>query len=238
MAYQRLDSPRLADQVARQLKESIFSGRYQPGQRIPSEHQLVNIFGVSRVIVREAIRDLERSGLIKVKRGPRGGAVVQTMRHNAVSSIMRDVLTLGRARVADIMEVRLQVEPIVAGLAAERAGQADIVGLECNLADRPAAPGDEYVSWNVNFHRLVARASHNPMYDILINILMDFTEDMVLSLKPADRVVHDTTSHPAIFKKIKQADARGAQEAFHQHLMEIVPALQELEQKLPNGGLH
>lgn len=238
MSYQRVSNPRLAERVVKQLKESIFEGRYRPGQRIPSEHELVDIFGVSRVIVREAVRDLERSGLIRVKRGPKGGAIVQPMKHDAVTMVMRDVLHLGRARVADIMEVRLQVEPIVAGLAAQRATDLDLKGLRSNLQSRPDSPGDEFVSWNVNFHRLVARASQNPMYDILVNILMDFTEDLILSLQPPDRVSHAPHWHPAIYQKIAQRDAQGAERLFREHLQDIVPALQDLEARFPDNKLH
>jgi GntR family transcriptional repressor for pyruvate dehydrogenase complex len=73
MNYTHVPKGRLADLVSGQLKESIFQGEYQSGERIPPEHQLVEIFGVSRVIVREAIRNLEQAGLIEIKRGPKGG---------------------------------------------------------------------------------------------------------------------------------------------------------------------
>ena len=140
MGYQRIDKGRLAEQVTRQLKESIFSGQYRPGQRIPSENELVQTFGVSRVIIREAIRDLERSGLIRVTRGPKGGPVVQPMRHEGVSAIMRDVLNVGRARVSDIMEVRLHIEPIVAGLAAiifNISGSKNTGSIKTSFLNRP-----------------------------------------------------------------------------------------------------
>ena len=237
MPYKRIDNTRLAELVTKQLKESIFSGQYRPGQRIPSEHELVKAFGVSRVIIREAIRDLERSGLIEVRRGPKGGAIVQPMRHNAVTSVLRDVLNMGRAKVSDIMAVRLDIEPIVAGLAAEHATEQDLDRLSNHLLAAPDAPGDEYVSWNVEFHRLVAKACHNPMYIILVNILMDFTEDMIFSLKPADRVVHDAHWHPAIFERILERDGEGARRIFREHLQEIVPALKDLEKTQPGISL-
>ena len=233
MPYKRIDNTRLAELVTKQLKESIFGGQYRPGQRIPSEHELVKAFGVSRVIIREAIRDLERSGLIEVRRGPKGGAVVQPMRHDAVTSVLRDVLNMGRAKVSDIMEVRLDMEPIVAGLAAERATNQDLERLGSHLLHPPELPGDEYVAWNVQFHRLVAKACHNTMYIVLVNILMDFTEEMILSLKPTDRVVHDAHWHPAIFQKLQERDAQGARVIFCEHLQEIVPPLSEFEKTQP-----
>jgi GntR family transcriptional repressor for pyruvate dehydrogenase complex len=230
VSFKTVAKPRLADQVSEQLKESIFKGQYRPGRRLPSEQQLMTVFGVSRVIVREAIRDLERAGLIEIRRGPQGGAFVLPMTHAAVSMVMQDTLRLGKAAVADIMEVRLTMEPIVAGLAAARATAADIDLLTQAVRDMPEIPGDEYVAWNVGFHRLLGKTSHNPMYEILVNILMDYTQDLLLSIKPADRVIHDTTSHPAILDRVQHQDSVGARRIMRAHLEDIVPILQGLEE--------
>ena len=235
MPNQKISNTRLAETLTRQLKDSIFSGQYQPGERIPSEHDLVESFGVSRVIVREAIRDLERSGMVQVKRGPKGGAVVQPMRHDAVTAIMRDMLQMGRARVSDLWEVRLEIEPLVAGLAASRAGKTDIERMRRHLAIPPKAPSDEYVIWNAEFHRMVAAATHNPVYNILVNILQDFTEEMILRLRPFERVLHELHWHPAILDKIETGDAQGARKLFHEHLVVYLPFLEELDKPLPDG---
>jgi GntR family transcriptional repressor for pyruvate dehydrogenase complex len=229
--YRQIPTRRLADLVGDQLKESIFQGRYQPGQRMPTEHKLVEIFGVSRVIVREAIRTLETKGLIEIRRGPKGGAFVLPMNHDAVSKVIKDVFKLGNGTVADIMEVRLEIEPTVAGLAALRATDEDVDMLTDALEDMPGAPGDEYVAWNVNFHRLLARCSHNPMFNILVNILMDFTEELILKIKPNERVIHDTTSHSDLLEKVRRRDSDGARRKMRSHLEDVVPLLTELEKK-------
>lgn len=199
---------------------------------MPPEHQLVEIFGVSRVIVREAIRNLEQAGLIEIKRGPKGGAFVLPMKHDAVSQVIRDTLRLGNAKVAHIMEVRLDMEPLVAGLAARRATAEDMEILRRGIEDMPDAPGDEYVAWNVNFHRLLAKCAHNPMYDILVNILLDFTEELILNIKPSERIIHDTTSHPELLELVRQGDVEGARRKMRFHLEDIVPTLKDLEAKM------
>jgi DNA-binding FadR family transcriptional regulator len=231
MNYTHVPKGRLADRVSSQLKESIFQGEYQPGEKIPPEHQLVKFFGVSRVIVREAIRNLEQAGLIEIKRGPKGGAFVLPMKHDAVFQVIKDMLRLGNAKVAHIMEMRLEMEPVVAGLAAERATPEDIEILSRGIEDMPDAPGDEYVAWNVNFHRLLAKCAHNPMYDILVNILMDFTEELILKIKPSARIIHDTTSHPELLELVRQGDVEGARRKMRFHLEDIVPTLKDLEEK-------
>ena len=128
--------------------------------------------------------------------------------------------------------MRLGIEPLVAGLAAQRAKAGDVARLEKNLRAVPGVPGsDEYVAWNVDFHRVLAKAAHNPMYEILINILMDFTEEMILKLKPSERVLHDTTSHPEFLEIVRRRDAKRATEKMRSHLRDIVPILEELEKK-------
>ncbi|MEW5913560.1 MAG: FadR/GntR family transcriptional regulator [Thermodesulfobacteriota bacterium] len=237
MPYRSLKSTRLAEQVSEQIKDSIFQGRYRPGERIPTEHKLVEIFGVSRVIVREAVRSLELAGLIEIKRGPKGGAFVLPMRHEAVSQVMIDLLKLGKASASHILEVRLAIEPIVAELAATRATAQDMELLAQAVQGMPPGPSEEYVAQNVNFHRLLARCSQNPMYDILVNILMDFTEDLILKIKPADRIIHDTNSHAEIFARVRERDAAGTRQKMRSHLEDIVPIYMELEKTLhPDAG--
>jgi DNA-binding FadR family transcriptional regulator len=223
MNFQPIDKSRRFLQVSRQLRQSIFNGDYLPGQRLPNERDLSEIFGVSRIIIREAIWDLKRSGLVEIKRGAHGGAFVQEMKHDAVTTVMRDVLNLTKARPAHIIEVRLYLEPTVAALAAGRATKKELKEMSKYLETAPKVQTDEYIRWNIGFHRMVAKASHNPIFELQVNILLDFAEDMVLSLKPNDRILHDTTSHPAILEKISQRDAEGTQSLFYSHLLEIKP---------------
>ena len=76
MSLKCIRNARLADQVAYQLKQSLFTGKYKEGERLPPEHELVEILGVSRVVVREAIRNMEKAGLVEIRRGATGGAFV------------------------------------------------------------------------------------------------------------------------------------------------------------------
>jgi GntR family transcriptional repressor for pyruvate dehydrogenase complex len=226
MAFKRIDKSRRFVQVSRQLRKSIFDGVYQPGQRLPNERELAETFGTSRIIVREAIWDLKKSGLVDVKRGAYGGAFV-----------MRDVANLGRVRPAHIIEVRLLMEPSVAAFAAERATEEDLMEMSRYLETIPKKQTDEYVHWQIGFHRLVAKASQNPLFAMLVNIFLDFSEDMVLNLRRKDRLYHGTTTHPAILEKIAQRDADGVRRLFYDHLLKIKPAFDDWEKKFGNNGL-
>ena len=237
MTFKPIDKSRRSLQVSRQLRKSIFSGEFQPGQRLPNERALAEAFGTSRIIVREAVWDLQRSGLVEVKRGARGGAFVQEMRHNAVTSVMRDMASLGQVRPAHIIEVRLLIEPAGAALAAERATEEDLREMRQYLEVIPKQQTDEYVRWQIGFHRMVAKASQNPLFTMQVNIFLDFSEDMILNLRRKDRLYHDTTTHPAILEKIAQRDSDGAQRLFYDHLSEIKPAFDDWEKNFGNNSL-
>ena len=227
MAFKPIDNSRRFLQISRQLRKSIFKGDYKPGQRLPNERELAEAFGVSRIIVREAIWDLKKSGLVEVRRGAHGGAFVQEMNHGAVTSVMRDVASLGKVRPAHLIEVRLLIEPALAALAAKRADDDDLREMSRYLEAIPKKQTDEYVRWQIGFHRLVAQASQNPLFSMQANIFLDFSEDMVLSLRRKDRLYHDTTTHLAILDRIARHDAEGARCLFHKHLLEIKPAFDD-----------
>ena len=237
MAFKRIDKSRRFVQVSRQLRKSIFGGVYQSGQRLPNERELAETFGTSRIIVREAIWDLKKSGLVKVKRGAYGGAFVEEMSHEAVTLVMRDMASLGNVRPAHIIEVRLLIEPAGAALAAERAAEEDLLKMIEYLERIPRKQTDEYVHWQIGFHRIVAKASQNPLFAMQVNIFLDFSEDMVLNLRRKDRLYHDTTAHPAILGKMVHRDADGARSLFYDHLLEIKPAFDDWEKKFGNNGL-
>ncbi|THB81358.1 MAG: FadR family transcriptional regulator [Desulfobacteraceae bacterium] len=231
MPYTSLKKGRLADDVTNQIKEAIFGGKYQAGEKLPSEHELVELFGVSRVIIREAIRNLEQAGLVEIRRGPKGGAFIKSRNHTAVTQVVRDHFRLAKGTVKEIMEVRLEIEPIVAGLAAERATPGDLQLLKRNIDAQPQTPGRQTIEGNLDFHRLLARCAHNPIYEMIINILLDFSQELIINILPPGQILHDTTTHPELYRLIKDRDIQGAQTTMHSHLKDVIPLMRAAEEK-------
>lgn len=232
MSFKRIDKSRLFIEISSQLRQAIFNGEYKPGDRLPSERELADTFGVSRIIVREAVWDLKKSGIVKIKRGAHGGAFIQEMQHNAVTSVMQDVLTMGGARPVDIIAVRLILEPAAAELAARNATNEDIELLKKNLETRPEKMTAEVIRWNIEFHRIVANASHNPIFSLLTNILLDFAEKLLLGIFDShgwEKVLHDEHTHSKILNKIVQKDTTGTKQLFFEHLQDIQPTFEGWE---------
>ncbi len=231
MKYKAIKTGRLADSVSEQIKESIFQGAYQNGEKIPSEYELVGSFGVSRVIIREAIRNLEQSGLVEIRRGPKGGAFVKALDHLAASQVIKDLFRLAKGTVKEVMEVRLEIEPIVAALAAERATEEDLILLKQNIDNQPATPGRKTIESNIEFHRRLAKCSHNPFYEIVLNILLDFSIEMIIDFLSPKEIMHDTTSHPELYRLITNRDSQAAKIKMRSHLEDVIPLMKAAEKK-------
>ena len=210
--------------------EAICSGVYRVGDKLPSETELAKRFRVSRLVVREAIRYLELRGLIEVRQGAKGGAFVSELTPRVVQENMRDLLLLGNISVSQLAEVRTHVEPEVSRLAAVRATKEDLEKLEESIVlAETGEPGIEYVKNNVRFHRLLGRASHNPFYSVIMDCIMDLTENFVLTIKPVKEVIHDRTSHKEIYRAILEREPERAAELTLKHIQDITQQMRKLE---------
>ncbi|MBI1893742.1 MAG: FadR family transcriptional regulator, partial [Candidatus Rokubacteria bacterium] len=115
-----IKGPRASQEIAQQLRDAIYSGHLLPGDKLPSERELVRQFESSRVTVREAIRSLEMAGLLSVKRGYGGGAFVADVDLRPLKESFSTLLRLRKVTIAHLTEVRLLLEPHLAALAARR----------------------------------------------------------------------------------------------------------------------
>src|SRR5918992_728341 len=133
-------APRLSDKVAGMMLETILSNRLSVGDRLPSERELGEQFGVSRTVVREAVRELVAKGVIEVRSG--SGLRVAAVAASAVSESMSLFLRCRTIDFEKVHEVRALLEVHIAGLAAERAGTDDIAALRV-VHDRMQAERDD-----------------------------------------------------------------------------------------------
>ena len=149
------------------LGESIVAGRYPPGSAVPPEPTLCVELGVSRTVVREAVKSLVAKGLITT--GPKVGTRVQP--EEQWNWFDPDVVAwhskagLSREFLREVQELRRIVEPAAVRMAAERATAQDIAGIEAAYAGMKDAieHGGDYVRHDLSFHQGLLRACHNRM---------------------------------------------------------------------------
>ena len=132
---QPLKRKRLSEEISEQLKGSIFAGEFTPGDKLPYEGELSEIFGVGRPVVREALRFLENSGLIQVKPGAGGGAFVKKIGSSTLSNAFEGIVKLDHVSMEELTEARLTVEMAILPLIFERIQPLDLETLEQNIEE-------------------------------------------------------------------------------------------------------
>lgn len=158
-----VSSGRASQQIVDQIVALLRSGRLAPHDRLPSERQLAEAFGVSRVTVRDALRTLEAQGLMSVRVGAGGGAFVTAPSNEVVGERLTDLLTLSPVDPDQVAEARLMMELGILDLVLARATEEDLEGLRevCRLAEESLAGGAYERTTAEEFHARLAEATHN-----------------------------------------------------------------------------
>lgn len=215
-------APSLADVLAQKLREEIASGRMLPGERLPTENQISENYGVSRPIVREAIGRLKHDGLVRSRQGV--GAFVAEPAMCATFRI--DIADFSdKEEVRNIIELLMAVESKASALAAQRRTKEDIVRIEKQLAAMQKAieNGDPGVEEDLAFHRAIVEATGNPFFRDLSEFLDRRVRNFIRTARSntariggLTQVVQD--EHRRIFAAIVAGDAPAAHDAAETHL--------------------
>lgn len=172
---------RLSDQVSAQIQGRIASGELRSGDKLPPERELAESFGVSRGAVREALRNLERSGLVALQAGARGGAFIGQGDPSLIGDSFRNLYQLGSVSLDELTEARLWLASTVVRIACTRATAEDLAGLTANVdeAERLLAAGryDDKIDVHIEFHNLLARTTRNAVMVMLMGALMEVMRD-------------------------------------------------------------
>jgi GntR family transcriptional repressor for pyruvate dehydrogenase complex len=226
VVFDRLSrTPRLSDTIGDRLLDAILSGRFKVGDALPSERDLGTQFGVSRTVVREAIRTLATRGVVEVQSGR--GVRVLPFDGSPVTQAM-SLLLRGAPQITfeKVHEVRAMLETHLAAAAAERAGPADIAALEATIVAMAAADDiDEASELDVQFHRLVACSSQNELSVVLLDsiaaVLLEHRRSSLALPHSAERWLEE---HREILAAIERRDPEGARAAMEAHLANAAAA--------------
>src|SRR6202012_4654975 len=224
MAMQRFRQPRIAELVASQLRDDILSGRLKEGDVLPSQESLFAEFGVSPPALREAIHILETDGLISVRRGNVGGAVVHHPTAARAAHMLSMVLQTRAATPVDVSEALVHLEPICAGMCAAREDRmTEVVPYLQGEIDIQTAQFDDvsqYVPNARRFHEtLVSRCGNEPMILLIgsLELIWSAHESAVWS----DESTDGSGTAPLLEKQGKHVTMRAALRD-HQRLVEAI----------------
>jgi DNA-binding FadR family transcriptional regulator len=212
---------RVSQVIVDQIKVLIRDGRLQPGDRLPSERELCQRFGVSRVTVREALRVLESSGLVAIRVGAHGGAFLTTPSAERLGEGLADLISLAPLTAADVTEARIIVELGLLPLAVERATEEDIADLfaMAEEGEKAVAAGVYTVEMSAAFHVRVGACTHNPAIEML---LQSFHGPMRMSLEESHTSApmgeQGVREHRTLTEAIQRRDLDAARAVMTSHL--------------------
>lgn len=176
--FKRIRSVRAFEEIVDQIRGEVSNRRLRAGDRLPPERALAAQFGVSRNTLREALRSLENAGLLRLQTGASGGAFVKEATGDAIVTGLRDMFNLGAIRPEDLTEARVMIESIAVRTACERATRDDIDAMKANIASAERAAREkidfyDQAAIHLDFHRIIARATKNPVMAIVMEALID-----------------------------------------------------------------
>jgi Cof subfamily protein (haloacid dehalogenase superfamily) len=220
----------VSDQVAEQLRRLITSGDFKPGDRIPAERDLAARLGVGRPAVREALRELKAQGLLLTGRGAQGTTVAGIAASPSFAEPLGSLMGKGAERIIELMEIRSAVEIEAAELAARRATLEDLHRMSIALT----APGEVLTpEEDVAFHATIAEATHNPLFEKVIQEPVELLHDHMAAIfaayyrEPGGAITLQQ-QHDAIRLAIRSGDEHKARHAMRQHLEYVARGLAQL----------
>ncbi len=212
-AFKPIRSPRAFEEIAEQIRTELAEGRLRVGSRLPSERALSEQFGVSRNTLREALRSLEHAGLVRLQKGATGGAFITEGNGQVITTGLLDMYHLGAIQPAKLTEARIWLESIIVREACLRATPADLEKLRANVREAEAAiaAGDFHrrAEIHLEFHRILARMTGNPIMETVMDGVLTVLRHYVLSIGDYDNAFV-LPSRKRFLKLMEARDVDGA----------------------------
>ncbi|MFA5907038.1 MAG: FadR/GntR family transcriptional regulator [Desulfobacula sp.] len=210
---------RLSEKIMDDIKSRIMNGEYRNGDRLPAELDLAGQHAVSRSVIRESLRNLESLGLVKIKKGPKGGIFVSERYDKPISDSLRGLVDRGRVTEENIFDIRLLLETYATAKAAVNADENDIAYLR-NLLVIPEdkRSNAQWLQSNRSkFHLGLAKAAKNPVLEVLMRGLISLLRKYFKDFHDVEFELESLNNHQNILKAIENRNpekARALMEAY------------------------
>lgn len=218
----------LVDTVVEQIRNLIHAGDLGPGDRLPTESDLVKQLEVSRTVLREAIGRLEAMGLVTV-RGSRGMFVGELGSVMNCVQMVRSAVAISARDLVQFTEFRRAIECDGVRCAAERANAEDVAELEalCEEIRDPAMPYEQAFRIDWRFHRKLLELAGNEMMRNVMDVIREFVMASIVEGAPYQRDPEVTYGHHrAIVDAVRAGDPDAAERAMREHLNTVIRSLQ------------
>lgn len=223
MAFRPISPKKISAQIAEQIRSSILAGEFSPGDKLPPERELAEMFGASRPSVREALNLLNSSGLVMSYQG--GGTIVKSLVETSAGNSLSDLIKGEQERALDVIEVRKCMEAWTSYYAAQRALPDDLRKMEKIVAEmeRNLEGMKPSQDLDANFHIIIAQATHNVVWLHLMQSIFDAMKEFQRGVWRAVYLTEEDhrnlfLHHRAVYEAIRDRDAERARDEMLTHL--------------------
>lgn len=235
--------PSLCEDLVDRIMGMVRDGRFGAGAALPPERDLARELQVSRASVREALRTLSIMGVLETRHG--SGSHVADSSVNVLRTSFQCMLILDRPTMEDLYETRELLEVHLAGRAAERRTEADLVAIEAAYRDLLAARGSggapDSVLWveaNARFHEAIARAGHCPVLERFMSCIHDGIRATIQASAPGERDWRESLAvHAQVLDAIRRRNPADARRAMTVHMGRALLNLDAVDHLAPLESL-
>jgi GntR family transcriptional regulator, transcriptional repressor for pyruvate dehydrogenase complex len=216
-----LKTKRAFEEISAEIKRMIFSGVLKPGDRLPSEGELGSQFGVSRQTIREAVRRLELAGFIVIQKGASGGPLVVDTILNSIGDSFLDAFQMKKMTTDELTRARVEIEKMVVRNLFGVINKGDIASIRKSIEEtkRKLAQGKMPFGDDLRFHKLLARATHNYVFVVMVESLMAVVAHYMSFVDiGAARWSKAIRAHELIIDAIEKGDESGAMKEMENHI--------------------
>jgi GntR family transcriptional repressor for pyruvate dehydrogenase complex len=224
--FDSVKSNKVSQNITDQIRNAIFEGRLKPGDKLPSEREMIENFRVSKATLREALRSLEVLGFLEIRKGVSGGAFVTEVDMTKARDSFTNFLLFKNLSLKDLSEVRLLLEPYIAEKATLAITQEDLSRLEKLIKDSEENIGKgiafESRKDEIEFHRIIASITGNP----ILMFILDFVENLLIDtkeiLKPGKEFsIKVLRAHKRIYNGLLERNVKKVHEEMVRHIREV-----------------
>lgn len=228
MALSEIKKTNIGEQVYHQMKNQILNGEWKPGDKIPSENQLMTLFGVSRGTVRQVVQKLGGEGLIVTRHGE--GSFVQTTGLDSYFQTSIPLFSIGEAEMEKIFEFRRVFESGVAELAAIKATDEQIHRMEENIQRMNQQVGTltQFVHTDLDFHMLVSECTQNTLAIQIYNSYEGLLGPSILNMTKVIGGGNGMKYHALILDAIRKHDPEEARAVMREHMDDNMRRFREM----------
>lgn len=238
--FDSVRSEKAPQRIIGQIRSAILEGKLTPGDKLPTEQELTEHFGVSRQTLREALRSLEILGLLEIRAGSGGGAFVCEVDLETAKENLANFLYFKNMSIGHISEIRKVLEPFAARLAVARMTEEELdelrgIHAQCELVLEEGRYEDLMVL-GVSFHRIIANATHNP---ILI-LILEAIENLLTEMKRILRIDANFSNrfiqcHEKVIEALAARDADLAEREMYADVFGVEEEMMRLAQNQSNN---